>query len=156
MIYLTATQLQQIRLHAQTTYPQECCGLLLGTLENQHKFVLEVRETENNWSSQTDESLPHLPSSTGQPLSKNNRFSIAPEILLQVQKEVRDRQINLIGIYHSHPDYLAIPSEFDRVIAWPEYSYLIVSVVLGKATELKSWTVNEHQQFQSEIIKYVA
>ena len=84
--------------------------------------------------------------------SKRNRFSIAPQVMLQMQKAARARHLDIIGIYHSHPDNPAVPSEFDRAIAWSLYSYIIVSVEQGQATDLKSWTLDEDHQFQPEEI----
>ena len=84
--------------------------------------------------------------------SKRNRFSIAPQVMLQMQKAARERHLDIIGIYHSHPDNPAVPSEFDRAIAWSSYSYIIVSVEQGQATDLNSWTLDEDHQFQPEEI----
>ncbi len=156
MIYLSQTQQQQIQNHAELTYPEECCGLLLGTLEGHNKRVTEVRETENHWTPDLIGSLPHVPSSQHQSLSKKNRFSIDPYVLLQVQKETRNRNLTIIGIYHSHPDHPPIPSAFDRAIAWPDYSYIIASLRQGKLTEIKSWQLQENQQFAAESITIIA
>jgi proteasome lid subunit RPN8/RPN11 len=145
-LQLTLTQIDRIRAHAERTYPEECCGLLLGTIKGEHKILLEVRETENNWG---EDELLELSSATA---SKRNRFSIAPKILLEVQKEARDRDLTTIGIYHSHPNHAAIPSEFDRAIAHQQYSYIIVSVTEGRATDLRSWAIDEADRFQSEEI----
>jgi proteasome lid subunit RPN8/RPN11 len=145
-IEVSLEQIEQIRAHAESTYPEECCGLLLGTINEQKKIVVEVRETENSWETETAE---FLPVTTG---NKGNRFSIAPAVLLRVQKEARDRHLSLIGIYHSHPDHPAIPSEFDRAIAWQQYSYIIVSVKGGRATDIRSWAIDEVHQFQPEEI----
>jgi proteasome lid subunit RPN8/RPN11 len=70
--------------------------------------------------------------------------------MIQAQKQGRDRNLIIIGIYHSHPDYPAIPSEFDRVCAWSDYSYIIISVEKGKTTDLQNWILDQHHQFQSE------
>ncbi len=156
MIYLSRTQVQQIETHAQQTYPEECCGLLLGTIARDHQRVIEVRETDNDWTPTMIEGFEHRPSSDHQSLSRKNRFSIAPYVLLQVQKEIRDRNLNIIGIYHSHPDHPAIPSAFDREIAWPDYSYLIASLRQGKVTAIKSWKLQENQKFKPEKIKIIA
>lgn len=109
-------------------------------------ILIEVRETDNSW---TDEVGEALFTQTG---SKRDRFYIAPEVLFQVQKEVRDRQLAILGVYHSHPDHSAIPSSMDRDIAWSEYSYLIVAVLEGQATDLKCWKLDEQHQFQPEAI----
>jgi len=52
--------------------------------------------------------------------TRRERYSIAPDTLLKVQKQARDRDLDIIGVYHSHPDHPAVPSEFDRAIAWEE------------------------------------
>ncbi len=155
MIYLSLRQRQQIKNHAETTYPEECCGLLLGTLEGDDKRVLEVRETENCWTPDMMPSLPNLPISSSHKPSRKNRFSIDPYVLLQVQKETRDRQLNIIGIYHSHPDHPPTPSAFDLAIAWPQYSYIIASLRQGKLTEIRSWQLQENEKFESEKITII-
>lgn len=156
MIYLSHQQLAQIHCHAEITYPEECCGLLLGNLDRDDKRVVEVRETENSWTNEIEDNLPNIARSNQQPLSKKNRFTIDPYTLLQVQKEVRDRNLNIIGIYHSHPDHLAIPSTFDREIAWWHYSYLIISLKQSKVIETRSWKLEENGQFKEEVMTIVA
>jgi len=137
--------LNQIRAHGERGYPDECCGLLLGKITEMGKIILEVRETENNWSADGAEYFQM----SG---SKRNRFTIAPEEMLKVVKEAREKCLEIVGVYHSHPDYRAVPSEFDRAIAWPEYSYIIVSVENGRAGELLSWTLDLDHQFLAEKI----
>ena len=142
--------LHRIRTHAETVYPEECCGLLLG-ISHTNKTVVEVVPTQNSWGEEAAAALGELdPSSSTR--SKQNGFSIAPQVMLQVQKQARDRHLTIVGIYHSHPDHPAVPSAFDRAIAWGQYSYLIVSVQQGHATEVLSWTLAQSRQFQSEEI----
>jgi len=162
VLKLTQQQQQQIYRHAQTTYPEECCGILLGTFDGQGtSTVREVWETENVWESHSDqfESVFAEAKKEGSsqrdcaPRStKGDRFTIAPEILLKAQKYTRNQEIDIIGIYHSHPDHLARPSEFDRAIAWETYSYLIMSVKQGVVVNSRSWILDEQQQFQEESI----
>ncbi|NJL82806.1 MAG: M67 family metallopeptidase [Chloroflexaceae bacterium] len=139
---LTAQDLEAIRAHAQQTYPEECCGLLLGT----DKTVVQVIPTANSWSEAVAVYFQELDPA---PHGKNDRFSIDPQTLLQVQKEARNRNLNIIGIYHSHPDHPAVPSACDRRLAWPEYSYVIVSVTLN---QVRSWLLAESGEFQAEAI----
>ena len=146
MITITSEQVKQIQRHAEKIYPEECCGLLLGKIEGENNNVIEVRETENSWNPEEFEFL----SLTDR--TKRNNFTIAPEVVLQVQKEARDRNLSIIGIFHSHPDHSAIPSEFDRLIAWPEYSYIIVSVQAGKIVDIRCWKLDDNHQFQAEKI----
>jgi proteasome lid subunit RPN8/RPN11 len=146
MLKITQEHLNQILTHAEQIYPEECCGILLGKISDYSKIIVEVWPTENTWNK--DDSI-ELFNRQG---SKKDRFTIAPEILLKAQKEARDRQLNIIGIYHSHPNHPAIPSEFDRAIAWPEYSYIIVSVIQGKAKDIFSWILDDDRQFKQEKI----
>ncbi|KAF3889481.1 MULTISPECIES: M67 family metallopeptidase [Nostocales] len=143
MIHLNPEHLQTIYSHAETTYPEECCGLLLGSLTDSNKIALEVIPTENAWSETSD---PFEDSTA----TKQRRYTIAPQVMLQVQKDARDRNLSIIGIYHSHINNPANPSEFDRQLAWQEYSYLIVSVMDGKVAGIKSWILDDNHQFQAE------
>jgi len=142
--------LQGIQTHAESTYPEECCGLLLGKLSGDVKTLIEVLPTKNDWDNEAAEGFSKIDALGQQPSSKGSRFSIAPAVMLKAQKDARDRKLDIIGVYHSHPDHAAIPSEFDRLIAWQQYSYIIVSVQQGKACDLKSWVLNEEHQFQPE------
>ncbi len=149
---LAVEHLRAICAHAESTYPHECCGLLLGKNSQNGKMLVEVIATENAWSGEAVESFAQIDASIDSGADKNSHYTIAPEVILQVQKQARDRQLDIIGIYHSHPDHPAIPSHFDRVCAWQTYSYIIVSVPQGKAGELKSWSLDDNHQFQPEEI----
>jgi len=146
MLKLLSEHLQVICTHAESTYPEECCGLLLGKMTEEGKMVVEVLPTENAWSAETADEYPE----SELEMSRRRRYVIAPFAMLQAQRQARDRDLNIIGIYHSHPDHPAIPSECDRLSAWQSYSYIIVSVPQGKAGELCSWTLDDAHQFQSE------
>lgn len=150
MLKLNSHHLQIIQTHAETTYPEECCGLLLGQIQGDTKTLIEVLPTENSWGDEAVDNFQAI--ETSNKTSKRNRFSIAPRVMFEVQKETRDRHLDIIGIFHSHPDHPARPSEFDRAIAWAAYSYIIVSVQNGKATDLKSWILDDEHKFQPEEI----
>jgi proteasome lid subunit RPN8/RPN11 len=152
VLNLHSYHLQDIQTHAESTYPEECCGLLLGHLSGDARTLLEVLPTENSWDEETADAFQLVDGLSKRKSSKRNRFSIAPQVMLWAQKEARNRNLNIIGIYHSHTDHPAVPSEFDRVIAWPQYSYIIVSVRQGLACDLKSWSLDDNQQFQPEEI----
>jgi proteasome lid subunit RPN8/RPN11 len=130
-LQLTAMQYQQIIQQAIATYPHECCGLLVG----QDKQTIAVYPMENTSNS------PH------------DRYMIDPAAMLAVMKSIRGQDLNIIGIYHSHPDHPAVPSERDRELAWPEYSYLILSVSLGQVVDRQSWCLDEARVFQSEQVQ---
>ncbi len=138
---------QKISTHAETSYPNECCGLLLGQQNQQTKTVIEVWPAENAWQTEADKSWPEQTE-----LTEERRYAISPEVILKAMKYGRERHLSIIGIYHSHPDHRAIPSEFDRTYAWPEYSYIILSVEKGKTIDFLSWSLDDNHQFQPEKI----
>jgi proteasome lid subunit RPN8/RPN11 len=153
MIKIYSHHLQEMKTHAESTYPEECCGLLLGKINGEIKTLIEVFPTENSWNDEAEQVFSGMEKTTSPSSTKCNRFSIDPKIMLKVQREARDRNLAIIGIYHSHPDYPATPSEFDRAIAWEQYSYIIISVQKGIACDLKSWNLSEKRQcFRNERI----
>lgn len=135
--------------HARRCYPEECCGLLLG----RDKQVLRVWQTENSWTTDFGDRLPPtLTQPTANPPSRLNRFAIDPKEMLAAQKFARTQNLSIIGIYHSHPDHPAIPSESDRAIAWDIYSYLIMSVTSQNVAATRSWILTGDRQFVEEEI----
>jgi len=150
ILKLHSHHLQAMQTHAESTYPEECCGLLLGQLSDDEKILIEVLLTENSWDAEAVEAFQAVEGSAQLDTTKRTRYSIAPEAMLKAQKDARDRNLNIIGIYHSHTDHPAIPSEFDRAIAWQQYSYVIISVQQGKACDFKSWSLGDEHQFQPE------
>ncbi|BAZ01484.1 Mov34/MPN/PAD-1 family protein [Tolypothrix tenuis PCC 7101] len=150
ILQLLPEHLQIIRTHAESTYPDECCGIILGHVTLEGKTVVEIMPTENAWNTEAANFSGDRTTET-----ERRRYAIAPQVMLQAQRKARDRSLNIIGIYHSHPDAAAIPSECDRLYAWPEYSYIIVSVQKGKAETLQSWSLDESHQFQPEAINNI-
>lgn len=140
-------QLAAIRRYGESTYPDECCGLLIGKICQNRKTVVEVKATKNVWNAESAEFFLDDIAATAR-----SHYTIAPETTLAVQKETRDRNLEIIGIYHSHPNHPAIPSECDCIYAWQQYSYIIVSVQQGEASDLNNWSLNEQHQFQPEEI----
>ncbi len=153
LIIIQQKHLAQIYDHALNIYPEECCGLLFGKFDHnlKQKTVIEIWKTENSWQN-SQENFFLFNQTVKHNNSKKNRFTIASEILFKAQKYASDQELAIIGIYHSHPDYLANPSEFDRAIAWSTYSYIIVSVTKEKVNQVKCWSLDETDQFQQEEI----
>ncbi|MEH2164305.1 MAG: M67 family metallopeptidase [Nostoc sp.] len=172
MIQLTQKHLQTIRTHTESTYPDESCGIILGYLDNERKTVIEVIPTENIWNTEAATEFPgeHTAESKRRQYAMSTTgYAYAPEVMLKMQKEARvsearrgseARSLNIIGIFHSHPDHPAIPSECvgvasrrHRLYAWQGYSYIIISVQNGKSGELLSWSLDDCHQFQAEAIE---
>ena len=145
--------IQTLKAHAEQAYPEECCGLLLGISDviNDHAQVQEVRPVHNTW---TEEVNPFTESDRStKTVSKRNRFWIDPQILLMTQRECRDLGWNILGVYHSHPDHPAVPSERDHQLAWPSYSYPILSVTAQQVVEIQSWRLNDQGELAAETIQ---
>ncbi len=131
-----------VRAHAQSEYPSECCGMLLGHADGDNKEVTEVVPLRN---------LRHDPSRAQELLplddpgreTEKNRFLIDPQDQLRVEKDSRQRGLDVLGYYHSHPDHPARPSNYDREHAWPWYSYVILSVERGEPKDATSWVLSE-------------
>jgi proteasome lid subunit RPN8/RPN11 len=115
-----------IRQHGEEEYPHECCGFLFGTLVDGTQQVVEARRQSN---ARTE--------------SREVRFLITPEDFRAAEKYARQSGRQMLGIYHSHPDDAARPSDYDREHAWPWYSYLILSVGRGKAGDLNAWQLRD-------------
>lgn len=149
MIKISNGDLDYIKNQGILHYPDECCGVLVGKKENEISIVIKVISTINDWDNQRD----LLREIMGKPdYGKTENFAIAPKTMLQIQKEARGENLDIIGIYHSHPNHPAMPSEFDRAIAWEGYSYIIMSVVEKQIKELYCWQLQEDKQFQREKI----
>ena len=140
-IIISNEQQKIIYNHAESAYPEECCGILLGKIAGISKTVLEVIPTINAWNKAESDELDR---------SKNNRYSIDPRDIFMAQKRARELDLDIIGFFHSHPDYAAIPSTCDRSQAWEVYSYPIISVINGRVSEIKSWVLDGDGVFQEE------
>ncbi len=119
---ISRAELDEVARHAAESYPEECCGFLVGICDVGGVRVLAVWRAENESSG-----------------DRRLRFSIAPERVLAALRRARARGFELVGYYHSHPDHPAEPSPTDRESAWPGMSYLIVPVVAGVAGAARSW-----------------
>lgn len=148
---------------AIASYPAECCGLLVGRREpspgSDDRTVVVVISLTNAWEPSllgyTDsQAKPAQDRSAGEH-SVGDRYYIDPADMLAVQRSARERGLEILGVYHSHPDHEAVPSECDRILAWPVYSYVIVSVRAGQVADLKSWRLDDQNQFQSEPVKMI-
>jgi proteasome lid subunit RPN8/RPN11 len=118
MLKLSQSDYQALRRHGEETYPHECCGVLLGRLEDDgSKAVSRIARCGN-----TREDSPH------------NRYHIDPKELVRIQREGRERGEDIVGFYHSHPDHPARWSVTDLAEAhWFGCSYVITSVENGVA-----------------------
>ena len=130
---ISRSLLDLIHRHLESGYPNEACGVMLG----KDSIITETVAADNQ---RTD--------------SARNRYLIDPLSYMKIEKEADRRNIQVLGIYHSHPDVAARPSETDRQAGFPNLSYLIVSVVKGKAVESRSWRLrDDYSQFDEEPVE---
>ncbi len=151
-LVLPAKAAAAIAAHAEATYPEECVGLLVGTLNGERKTVLQVITLENRWRGQVQLAA------TDDPHSRRDRFYLDPRDYLRVDRQARAVGYEIIGCYHSHPDAAAIPSERDRIgaqaIGGSGFSFVIQAVRNGAAAELTSWLLaNEGIRFIEEDVR---
>ena len=140
MIILDTTARVELLNDAIAAFPDECCGFLFGKEDaNGLRAVTKIQVVNN--AKEGD---------------KRRRFAIAPLDYLRAEQYAEDNQLQLLGVYHSHPNHPAYPSEHDRVAAQPWFSYIIVSVLDGKPDALRSWRLNEEDQFDEENVGVVA
>ena len=129
--------LSQIHAYGERAYPEEGAGLLLGKIDGGNKRVVSIL------------SLPNA----REEAARHNRYLFSPQEYLLGESEAERLGLELIGVFHSHPDHPNRPSEFDRQWAWPSFSYLITSVQTRRAVESRAWLLAEDRsQFEEEQI----
>jgi len=123
-----------IRAHGVETYPNECCGALIG----RDGSVTQTLALPNV----TDE-------------GPRRRFRVSDRDYLQCEKRARELGGDLLGFYHSHPDHPARPSQYDLDHALPFFSYIIVAVRAGTPEDMTSWRLREDRSaFDEELLTY--
>lgn len=118
---------QSIFTHLEGTFPNEGGGFLLGNDENGTIQIADVIHVENVF--ETEEQY--------------HRYAMTPQNWAEMEDEADGRGLALIGYHHSHPDSPAIPSEFDRVHALPNFLYIITSVQSGEAVDMRAWRLRD-------------
>lgn len=135
-----------IRRHAAETYPFECCGALIGRpSETDGVSISEALALSNVRAEAPGQAVDENP---------RRRFLVSPQEYRDAEARAAAAGAELVGFYHSHPDHPAIPSRYDLDHAWPNLSYLIVSVREGVPGELRSWRLHpDRSRFEEEAIQ---
>jgi len=116
---------EQIKAHGAKSYPFEGCGLLLGHTENGANVVEAIMPAANTWPVEAEKPV---------------RFQISADDMLKAEMEAMRRDLDIIGVFHSHPDHPPVASPRDLAWAtWPGYSYIITQVWEGEPTYSQSW-----------------
>jgi proteasome lid subunit RPN8/RPN11 len=141
MLKLSDAAFEQVRKHGEETYPHECCGVLLGLSQ---EGTNEVQAVVRAGNTRTD--------------SAHNRYHIAPQELVRIQRQARENHLDIVGFYHSHPDHPARWSPTDLAEAhWLGCSYVITAVQQGVAQQTNSYLLSgateEDKKFVDEPIE---
>jgi proteasome lid subunit RPN8/RPN11 len=128
-----AGDVEHIHDHAREAYPEECAGALVGMDTGEMKVVVDVWRAHNTHEE-----------------DRGRRFLIEPLQIKEFEERVQERDMDLLGFYHSHPDHLAEPSEYDREHAWPYYSYVIASVGEAEVNDIRSWVLKDDRSGYDE------
>jgi len=130
MLKISSQLIEQINAHVENAYPEEGAGFLIGT-EGEVKEIL---------------SLPNAREDE----ARRNRFLITPEDYMKAEMKAAELGVDLIGVFHSHPDCPNVPSEYDREWAQPFFSYIITRVDHGKSVSHRSWRLLEDRSKYDE------
>jgi len=122
MIEIATEPWETMVRHAELTYPNECCGAMLGRLNSGSKLVTEAIPMENAYAGE-----------------QAARYELRPEDLLEADRQARARGLDLIGIFHSHPDCEAYFSTTDLKNSCPWYSFVVLSIQNGKFNHANSF-----------------
>lgn len=149
MLHIHYKHYDAMRSHGEETYPNECCGVLLGKSDAQGNHVQQLVRAGNT---RTD--------------SAHNRYNIAPQELVKIQRQARGLGLDIVGFYHSHPDHPAQWSPTDFAEAhWIGCSYVITAVEKGKASITNSFLLTgtseedkkfEDQPVEIDVVEYVS
>jgi proteasome lid subunit RPN8/RPN11 len=136
---LAAELLLRIQREGERAYPDEGAGFLLG-LGGDRRIVMDIVATRN----------------LGVDGTSHNRYMISPADYVQAEQEAESLKMDVLGVFHSHPDHPDEPSEFDRDWAQPNFSYVITSVRKGEAVASRSWLLTtDRTGFEEEALELI-
>ncbi len=140
MLEISPEILEQIHAQGEGAYPEEGAGFLLGTADGVRRRVAAILELTN----------------AREDAARHNRYLLTPQDYLRGEQQAADLGLDVLGVYHSHPDHPNQPSEFDREWAMPWFSYMITSVQAGQAIESRSWLLmDDRSKFIEETISVI-
>jgi proteasome lid subunit RPN8/RPN11 len=138
MLKISPEAMRALEAHLEAAYPNEGAGLLLGSAVNGGKRVDAILPLANRWDG----------------AEQYHRFLLTPQDMLMGEQEAARRGLDVIGIFHSHPDHPAEPSGFDRDWALPWYSYIITTVNERRATVSRSWLLKDDRSgYDEEVLE---
>ena len=130
---LNHTSFHKMKVHAMVSYPEECCGFLFGISDRSMKTVCDILEMRNRKEEE-----------------RTRRYLITADDYRLAEQRAAQAGVDLLGLYHSHPNQPAEPSQFDLDHALPAWSYIILSVDNAVATNVSSWILRDDRSSFSE------
>ena len=125
---------EHMQKHAEDHFPDECCGFFYGIEDISGRQISIYKPVNNNKEG-----------------DKRRRFEVSPIDYIQAERYALENNIQLLGVFHSHPQHPAIPSEHDLSQAMPWFSYIIISIMDGAFNHVRSWKLNESiNRFEEE------
>lgn len=145
MIVLPSGIYDQCCQLGRKAYPFEACGLLLAGSDNFVGHDSQGRLTDSR-SASTDAQISIAAMLVAENVAprdnQRRRYQVDPKFLLQTQRECRERNQEIIGVFHSHPDHPPVPSAEDLAAAWPVYIYLILHVRADAFGSMLAWKLD--------------
>jgi proteasome lid subunit RPN8/RPN11 len=137
MLEIPTEVMQQIQAVGEKAYPEEGAGFLLGH-DGKPRRVQSILPLRN--AREED--------------ARKNRYLITPDDMLGAERDAEARNLDIIGVFHSHPDHPNRPSSFDLNWALPWFSYLITTVEQGQARDSRAWRlVEDRSSFEEEPVQ---
>ena len=137
-LYLPEHIYQQVTLHLTSAYPNEGAGFLIGKIVDDQRSACMILALENEW--ETNET--------------HKRYKIKANTYLEAESTAEKNGLEIIGVFHSHPNHPAKPSQDDRELALPWWSYLIISIQQKRVDHSRSWVLSENRDhFIEESLK---
>lgn len=131
---------QRIFEQMEGTFPNEGGGFLLGELSNGDVVIKDITQVENIFEEE----------------EQYHRYAMTPQDWMRLEDEADEKGLSLVGYYHSHPNAPAIPSDYDRDHALPNFVYIITSVQSGKAVDMRAWQLKaDRSAFDAETLSVI-
>lgn len=118
--------------HARAEWPNECCGILAGVMAGEEFSVKNHYPLINELASPT-------------------AFRSEPQSMFRAMKEIRQQQMEIVAVYHSHPTTAAVPSQRDwNEITYPAAATIIIGTV-NTAPSMRAWIIQDNQFVECSI-----
>ena len=132
---ISAELQRRITEQLETNYPNEGGGFLLGRQRGGALAIVDTVPVDNVFD----------------PAEQHHRYAMRPQDWMRLEDQADKRGLSLVGYYHSHPDSPAIPSEYDREHALPNFVYIITAVMMARAGEMRAWQLRSDRSAFDEL-----